>query len=706
MSVETAEAPTPEVMATFRDAERVLARSLPGYQSRTGQQMLAGAIEAVMAKEDTEQSAAAAGGNLGDERYPNHLLGQAPTGSGKSLAYLIPLIISGQKVAVSVTTKALQNQLVRKDVPFLENNLGIDFTWAMLQGRSNYLCFNNIATLTDTSDLTTLAAIRSLAIEDPEFSGLREDIPFDVPDMEWAQMRAEAESCRDCGCSRETEGEEGCFAVKARRKAAKAQLIIVNHALTCTDLKLKSIGIEGMMADRSLIVFDEAHELEEVASNTLGFEIRQGTFTTLVNDVRTFALTMGNEDDTDGIEGYCGQVLAAAEDLYDAFGRIEEIEKGRETIFRLEEKALLRFGGQFLQVIDTVVALQNFWEKINFRFENGKERNRWAKITTRLVNTLARTRQIVTDRQIDLVRWVEVTQNRRDEKVLIIKATPVSVAEFMNTFLWSQMPTISVSATMTVGNSFRFIAGNLGIKTGKTINVPSPFDFAKQELLYVPRKMPLPRGAELLAFESDSVEEIIRLVKISEGRAMVLFTSRKRMQQAAEEIRDRQQADQRRVDMGMTLTDEDRVGFPYRLLVQGEMQNGELQQAFREDIHSVLFGLKSFMTGVDFQGPTLSMLVIPQLTFPNPGDPVHAAKMERVEAEGGNAFSDYMMPVMSLVLQQAIGRLIRSVDDTGVVAVLDRRLADMGYGKKIQKDLRLMSPSRELEDVVGFYASH
>jgi ATP-dependent DNA helicase DinG len=286
------------------------------------------------------------------------------------------------------------------------------------------------------------------------------------------------------------------------------------------------------------------------------------------------------------------------------------------------------------------------------------------------------------------VETEKVRQRGQDSTRIVLKACPVSVAEYLHNRLWSKVPTVLVSATLQIEGKFDFIASRLGITSGVTLVVESPFDFAQQGLMYVPRGLPVPKGADTAAFEAGATEEIVDLVKVSRGRALVLFTSVKHEQATAAAIRKR-----------------NRFG-DYRLMVQGEASNKLLSEQFKTDISSVLFGLKSFMTGVDFQGETLSLLVVSKMPFPVPSEPITEARMERIVAEGGSSFGDYMLPVMSLVIQQAFGRAIRHTTDRAVVVCLDPRLADTGYGKKIQHDLPPFPVTRKFEDVEEFFQQH
>ena len=689
---EIIEIPTPEVLpATFAQAEAVLATTLPGYQPRAGQQLLASRIEDFITEQTDARREAL--NNDGDYR-PGTLLGQAPCGIGKSLGYLIPAILSHKRVVVSVTTKALQSQLVVKDVPFLEEHLPAYFSWAELRGRANYYCSNVADASKDPGSLESLPRIRAYAEQTPEWNGLRESLPFEVADREWTQIHAESEACRDCNCSKDPIGEEGCYATKARRHAAEVDLVIVNHALLGTELVLSEIGIPSMLDTVDLVICDEAHEFADSISNVIGFDLKPGTFSSLIDGVAAFA--GGVAEDAGNINADCADVQFAADDLFAAIAELEvEVFRGKAepisrrpagATLRLTDDLLVDTSAPFIALMDALGRLTTAWDSLDFSYSDHRERLRKQRLDSQLRNTLNKLRRVVGSSQLDLVRWLEV-EVWRSEKRLVLKTSPVSVAEFLDAFLWSQLPTVLVSATLVVKSSFDYLKEQLGITRATTLAVDSPFDFSTQATLYVPQHLAIPQGQDTTAFEAGATEEIYELIKTSKGRALVLFTSKKRMLACAESIRSRR-------------------GFPYQLLVQGEAPVAALAAEFKADVSSVLFGLKSFMTGFDAPGDALSLLVIDKLPFPVPGEPITEAKCQRIEAKGGKSFPDYTMPFMSLIIQQAAGRLIRHTEDIGVVAILDRRITEKYYGKQILRDLPPFPLTKDFATVEQFFANH
>lgn len=692
------EIPTPEILiGTFAEAEQALATALPGYQVRVGQQKLAEAIETLFADEAEAKKAALNAGPDDPDYVPTILLGAAPCGIGKSFAHLIPVILSGRRTLVSVTTKSLQAQLVGKDIPFLETHLPVPFTWAELRGRSNYLCLNSADAAKDPDALQSLRQIRAYAADNPAWSGLREDLPFEVPDLEWAQIHADAETCHDVGCGNDEGLDIPCYATRARRRAATVQIVVINHALLATEVKLSEIGIPSMLDSADQLVCDEAHELADSAAGVIGFQFRPRTFSSLANSVHDFAGTVA--DNGEDIFPSCSQVIDAAEDL---FARLPDLpsEVSRNKFAALSTRKtgtqvrliskLLRgeLQDELLGLLGAISSLLADWEGLQWPRLQTKEWRRRNRLESQIRNARTRLHKLISDDQTETVRWVEKTKSRRDEDLYIINAAPVSVADFLHTYLWSRVPAVLVSATLVVNQRFDYVKEELGIDKARTLAVDSPFDFQQQGHLYVPRDLPLPAGADMAAFDAGATEEIVDLIKASRGRALVLFTSRERMRNVAAQIRRR-----------------DRLR-PYELKVQGEDSPGALAGWFKDNTSSVLFGLKSFMTGFDAPGEALSLLIVDKLPFPVPSEPITEAKCDRIKQKGGNWFGDWYVPTMGLVLQQALGRLIRHTEDVGVAVILDRRIVEKPYGAKLLRDLPPFPLTRDFGTIERFFSEH
>lgn len=663
-------------MQTFADAEEVLAASLPGYESRQPQQVLAQGVERLFAK--PEHFAPYSGD---PENYPDwvrpgltHFLGQAGTGTGKSLGYLIPALLSGRRVVVSVTTKALQSQLQSKDMPFLEEHLGVDFSWCVLKGRSNYLCVNRLALVTE-NDVPDLPGITRL-MQDPHFDGLNETIArelgHEIPYQSWNLICADSEECHENQCSPHT-----CYAERARAEAQTANLVIVNHALFFTDLVVKSWGMGGMLGDYDAVIFDEAHEMEEVAGNTLGGEISEGAFTSALGQIRRWARENADDQGTS-----LGDPMSAVAQTSVAL--FERLSDGRLTDGRIADVAN-ELGALYEALTSLRQALRE--SKIEHVSNHDRAYKRKRSLLRRLNSIDERMRQVVASPQTEIVRWVETERTRRGEQRKVIKLAPILVAPFLYRWLFTKTPCVLVSATLAVKNSFNHICQRLGIPSPyEGLDVGTPFDYPTQGRLYVAAHLPEPKGADQSAWQAGATNEIAALLKASNGRALVLFTSVKHLRETAAALE---------------------VMCPgLDIRKQYDAPNGELTDWLKDHDPSgrgrVLLATKSFFTGVDIPGEALSLVIIAKMPFPVPTEPLTAARMEAVEAAGGNSFADYTVPVMSLVLQQAAGRLIRHREDRGVVAILDPRLTTKGYGKTIVRDLPPMRPCFDLAEVEAF----
>jgi ATP-dependent DNA helicase DinG len=664
-------------MKTFADAEAVLAQALPGYESRRPQQVLAEGVERVFSNKAhfTPYTGTA-------EEYENwvrpglqHFLGQAGTGTGKSLGYLIPALLSGKRVIVSVTTKALQSQLARKDLPFLAEHLGLDFSWSVLKGRANYLCINRVALITE-ADVPELPEIVRLIQTDLDFDGDRESIQRaigrEIAYTSWALIGADAEECQDNNCD-----QTNCYAEKARAKARKSDVVIANHALFFTDLVVKSKGVGGMLGEYDAVIFDEAHEMEEVAGSTLGASLSQGSFNSVSAQVRRWARDHA-DDDTQSIDPPLGVLAAATLDLFVALG------EGRLTDGKIEEAAM-QFGAVYDAVENLRTAL--YETTLDHASDHDKAYKRKRSLL-RMVNNLAeKLADIVAAPQTQIVRWVDVERTRRGEERKVIKTAPILVAPFLFKWLFSKTPCVLVSATLAVKQSFDYIVGRLGIGPAiEGIDVGTPFDFPTQGRLYVPTNLPEPKGADQAAWQAMATNEIAALIKASNGRALVLFTSVAHMRQSRQAL--------------------EMMCPGLEFMMQYDAPTGDLTDWLKDHDPSrpgrVLLATKSFFTGVDIPGEALSLVVVTKMPFPRPGEALTDARQEAIEAAGGNAFNDYVIPVMSLVLQQALGRLIRHRDDKGVVAILDPRMLTKGYGRRILGDLPPFGRVHDLDEVRAF----
>lgn len=643
------------MIQTFADAEERLATSLPGYESRVPQQRLAAAV------------AEAIEGN-------RHLLGQAGCGVGKSLAYLIMGILSEKRVVVSTATKNLQGQITDKDLPFLFEHLGVDFTYAKLMGRGNYICLNG-AINASPADVPHLREIIE-ASKAEGFTGERESLPFEISGAEWNHIRADSDECSANKC-KDLPG--GCWAEQARARAREADVVVVNHALLMTDLKVKELtgGAANMLDAYQVVVFDEAHEVQSYATNALGTTFREAGIRGLVSEAHNF----GQRDvpsQAERIDKACADVSYALETLWAI------LEPGR-----IRAAELLDHADEFVGLTNALGALAKIFIDRTLTDEVAygdvkAAKKRQERISRRAVNAADRFEEVLMASFDDLVRFVEEekTPGGRTQKVL--RTAPINVAPYLREHLFSDetVTAVLVSATLAVGEDFSYIANSLGIDTYDGLDVGSPFDFAKQGRIYIPRDLPEPVKDTRNAWSNLMRQRAKELMKAAGGGALFLFTSTTEMKAACAAIAPM---------------------VPFHCLMQGEESNKVLAAKFVADPDSVLFATRSFMTGVDFQGRTCRMVILDKLPFPVPTEPITEARMEAIVRAGGNSFSDYTIPEMVLVLLQATGRLIRSLTDTGVVAILDPRLQSKGYGKKIRKALPPFTPVETVAEVIAFF---
>jgi ATP-dependent DNA helicase DinG len=607
-----------------------LARVLDAYEPREEQAELAAAVEEALAD-------------------GCHLLAEAGTGTGKSLAYLVPALASGRRVVVATATKALQEQLLTKDVPVAAAALGREVNVAVLKGRQNYLCRNRLqgfallggSLFARPEDGKAFEAMRPWI--DATATGDRAELDVEPSVGLWSELAVGSDRClgRTCGFV------GTCFSEAARERASHADLVIVNHALYFADLGVRERRDgAGVLPEHDAVVFDEAHRLEETAATWLGGRVSGAGLHRLARDVDRAC----RETNVPVPARALDRVERAGNRLLDAVcpasGRTRlrrpPVTECRELVERLGELSGALMGENDELDVLAARAMQVAFDVEACSDPGELERVVWA--------------------EPDAVAWA-----------------PIDVSRPLRDRLWEAGPTaILVSATLGTGNDFGFVRDRLGLRDAAELRVGSPFRFDEQALLFLPDDMPDPRTEGAL---ERIAEEAAALCELSAGRALVLTSSYRALDAIAARLRGR---------------------LPFEVLVQGDAPRERLLERFSRDVDSVLVATATFWQGVDVPGEALSLLVIDKLPFPAPGDPLVEARCERIGAEGGDWFSDYSLPAAVLQLRQGFGRLIRSHRDRGVVAILDSRIRTRPYGRVFLDSLPPCRVVSEREEVAGF----
>jgi ATP-dependent DNA helicase DinG len=595
---------------------------LPDYEHRHEQLALAEAVEGALADDE-------------------HLLAQAGTGTGKSLGYLLPALTSGKRVVVATATKALQAQLLTKDVPVAAAALGRSVRVAVLKGRQNYLCRRRVETMAfgalpilERGDQD--AYERLLAWIDSTATGDRAELAEEPSAALWAELAVGPDRCLGRRCSHLAT----CFAEAARQRAGQAELVIANHALYFADVALREHGDGArVLPEHDAVIFDEAHRLEESAATWLGARITAAAVRRLAAD--------GAQAATEADVRLPPRTAERLESAVDALLREVAPPQGRKRLRTVPKDPCLGLVDELERLSDALRGRRDEADAV-----------------------AARARMLASD--------VEACLEPREGRVVwsepgLLAYAPVDVSERLQDALWSDGPTaVLVSATL----EFEFVERRLGLEHANRFDAGTPFDFRTQALLYVPRRMREPR-------EESVADEAEALCLLSRGRALVLTTSYRMLREVASRLRAR---------------------LPYEVLVQGDAPRERLLERFRTETDSVLVATATFWQGIDVAGESLSLLVIDKLPFASPGDPLTEARCELVAERGGDWFRDYALPVATLQLRQGFGRLVRSHADRGVAAILDPRLYSRAYGADLLDALPPCPLVDDRDEVARFFA--
>jgi ATP-dependent DNA helicase DinG len=625
-----------------------LARLIPGYRLRAQQLEMAGAVRNAIADRSV-------------------LIAEAGTGTGKTFAYLVPALTEGGKVIISTGTKTLQDQLFDRDIPTVRKALQAPVTVALLKGRANYVCryylerAKNEGRFLSRDDVVHLARIESYARTSTsgDRSGLAE-VPEDA--AIWPQVTSTRENCLGSDCPK----YKDCFVMGARKKAMEADVVVVNHHLFFADLVLRDEGVAELLPACNTVIFDEAHQLPETASLFFGETVSSNQLIELARDARMEAATSAKDNAT--IPDSAQALEKAARDLRLAAGD----EQGRQPYSAIADRR------DFREALDTAEAcLGELITALESQAERSEGLHHCWERATALLDRLTRWRD---DDDPERVRWIEVFA-----VAVHLNATPLSIANvFQRQIKGNPRAWIFTSATLSVRGQFSHYQNEMGLPQAKTAAWESPFDFARQALLYVPEGLPDPNSG---SYTAAVVEAALPVIKAAEGRTFFLFTSLRAMREARELM-----------EIGMQ-----RMGMDYPLLMQGEGSRSELLERFRRLGNAVLLGSQSFWEGVDVRGEALSLVIIDRLPFAPPDDPVLAARIEKINNEGRNAFIEYQLPEAVITLKQGAGRLIRDETDRGVLMICDPRLISKPYGRRIWQSLPPMTRTREIAAVRAFF---
>jgi len=650
-----AAADDPALDAIFRDGG-TLARSLPGFRFRSQQLAMAQAIGRTIAAR-------------------GQLVAEAGTGTGKTFAYLAPALLYGGKVIVSTGTKTLQDQLFERDLPLVRDALAVPVTVALLKGRANYVCHHHLERAAREDRLPSRDDVRHLpkivAFARASERGDRAELA-DVPENAtiWPLVTSTRDNCLGQNCAHHAD----CFVLKARREALDADVVVVNHHLFFADVMLRDEGVSELLPNCNTVILDEAHQLPDTATLFFGEQVGAGQLGELARDAEVTARTAARD---------VPALPDAATGLAPAIRRLR-LAAGDQPVKLARDAALARAG--FAEALDGLAAaLDRLATELSHFAERGEELASVAQRAEAAARQVARWRDgsdAIPDSPEEAqawIRWIDVTPHGFQ-----LQASPLSVAALMRRQVEaSARAWIFTSATLAVGRDFSHYTSQLGLEQAQTGAWESPFDYATQALLYVPRGLPAPNTP---AHTDAVVDAALPLLAASGGRAFLLFTSLRALAQARERLTEAFA----------------RAGHAFPLLVQGEGSRSELLVRFRELGNAVLLGSASFWEGVDVPGDALSLVVIDKLPFAPPDDPLLAARLDHLREEGGNPFMDWQLPQAVIALKQGAGRLIRTETDRGVLAICDPRLIDKPYGRRIWQSLPPMRRTREEAEAVRF----
>ena len=627
-----------------------LAEVLPGYQPRAEQQVMAEAVAQAI-----------------EER--SHLVVEAGTGTGKTFAYLIPVLLSGVKVLVSTGTRNLQDQLFHRDLPLLCGLVGRPVRIALLKGRSNYLCRHRLSLEVAAPPLPGFERSRQRALgrivrwsETTESGDIAEVDSVADNDPIWQSVTSTRENClgQDCPEFRR------CHGLLARREAQAADVVVVNHHLLLADMALREEGFGELLPGAQAVILDEAHQFPDVAAQFFGTRFGSRVVLSLVRDAeleftRAGLLDASGRSQLAELESAVGAISLTLTGLGD---RIEWSRLPDAALEATEELA---------------IALEN----VAARYDDPSiEEAAVRQCGRRAVEAAARLRTLLAYDESLGLQWVD-----NAARYFSFEFTPFEVADRLKAQAQERpCAWVHTSATLAIGQQFGHYIQRVGADSARTLQIASPFDYSTQSRLYLPPNMPDPSDR---GFTRALIDAALPLLRAAGGRAFLLFTSHRALGEAAQLLREAMDGDD-----------------PFPLLIQGDMPRDTLVKRFREIGHAVLLGTSSFWEGVDVRGPALSIVVIDKLPFASPDDPLLKARLEGLRRTGRNGFAEHQIPQAVLTLKQGVGRLIRDPADFGVVMIGDPRLRSRSYGRSFLASLPPMPVTTQVDEAVAFLRHH
>lgn len=631
-----------------------IAGTHPNYEFRPGQIQMAQAVaEAIDAR--------------------HHLCVEAGTGTGKTLAYLLPCISGGKRVIISTGTKNLQEQIFFKDIPFLEKALGRKLSVSYLKGRSNYLCLKKLAEIEGEAYL--------FSRHDPEYletirewvrvteTGDRAELK-ELPDdfVLWHHLDARRETCTGQKCP----DFDACFVTRVRQRALESDIVIVNHHLFFADLALRQGDFGSVLPDYSVVIFDEAHELEDIVTQYFGIMVSSYRLDEFARDATKELSEAGSASTF--LQDQIAKLTVCAGEFFGSFrgkeGRFPFRDLGSGQEMRRAPQRSDPPGEPYRKVLSVMSVIETALKSLPNQSDAVESlQRRCLELHDELV-------EILESDSTERVYWYEARG-----RGVFLWASPIRVSSLLADRLFARVDTaVLTSATLSTGGDFHFIRSRLGLEECAELILDSHFDFARQAIFYVPSEIPEPREE---GWVKRACAELEQILDASRGRAFVLFTSYAQMEMVSRSLQPL---------------------LPYPVFVQGEKSKTGLLDAFRKTPHAVLFATASFWQGVDVQGEQLSCVVIDKLPFSVPSDPVVAARIRHLNETGGNAFYDYQIPEAIILLKQGLGRLIRSRTDRGILALLDKRIITRSYGRTFLSSLPPAPLTQNFTEVRNFLA--